>query len=78
MVAHLSDDELEKMKPGGHDPVKVISLPDALNPKGKPSVILARTVKGYGLGGTTREENNTSKKEIRKRGHNAFQRRIRH
>ncbi len=64
MVAHLSDDELEKMKPGGHDPVKVYSAyHDALNTKGKPSVILARTVKGYGLGGTTEGRNITHQKK---------------
>ena len=60
MVDYLSDDELEKMKPGGHDPEKVYSAyHDALNTKGKPSVILARTVKGYGLGGTTEGRNIT-------------------
>ena len=51
MVEHLSDKELEKMKLGGHDSMKVYSAyKEAVNFKGKPTVILARTIKGYGLG----------------------------
>ena len=51
LVSHLSDEELEAMKAGGHDPVKMYSAyNEAINHKGAPTVILARTVKGYGLG----------------------------
>lgn len=51
MVEHLSDKELENMKLGGHDALKVYSAyKEAQNFKGKPTVILARTIKGYGLG----------------------------
>ena len=51
LVGHLSDDELENMKAGGHDPIKMYSAyQEAINHKGSPTVILARTVKGYGLG----------------------------
>ena len=50
-VEHLSDEELEKMKLGGHDSLKVYSAyKEAVDFKGKPTVILARTIKGYGLG----------------------------
>ena len=51
MVAHISDEDLGKMRTGGHDPVKVFAAySEAVNTKGKPTVILARTIKGYGLG----------------------------
>ncbi len=51
MVKHLSDDQLKKMKLGGHDPVKVFNAyKAAVEHKGTPTVILARTIKGYGLG----------------------------
>ena len=51
MVEHISDEKLEKMKIGGHDPLKVYAAyNEAINHKGEPTVILARTIKGYGLG----------------------------
>jgi len=51
MVAHLSDDELWRMRLGGHDPEKVYAAYNAaVRHKGAPTVILARTIKGYGLG----------------------------
>jgi pyruvate dehydrogenase E1 component len=51
MVRHLSDDQLKKMKLGGHDPIKVYNAyKAAVEHKGSPTVILARTIKGYGLG----------------------------
>jgi len=51
MVAHLSDRELENLSRGGHDPQKVhAAYRAALDHRGAPSVILAKTVKGYGLG----------------------------
>jgi pyruvate dehydrogenase E1 component len=51
MVKHLSDDQLKKMSLGGHDPIKVYNAyKAAMEHKGAPTVILARTIKGYGLG----------------------------
>jgi len=51
LVKDLSDDQLAKLRLGGHDPQKVYAAYyHAFNHKGAPSVILARTVKGYGLG----------------------------
>jgi pyruvate dehydrogenase E1 component len=51
MVKHLSDDQLKKMTLGGHDPVKVYNAyKAAVEHRGAPTVILARTIKGYGLG----------------------------
>ncbi len=51
MVKHLSDDQLKKLRLGGHDPVKVYNAyKAAIEHKGQPTVVLARTIKGYGLG----------------------------
>ena len=51
MVKHLSDDQLKKMSVGGHDPIKVYNAYlAAMKHTGSPTVILARTIKGYGLG----------------------------
>ncbi|MCX6150980.1 MAG: pyruvate dehydrogenase (acetyl-transferring), homodimeric type [Ignavibacteriales bacterium] len=51
MVKHLSDEQIAKMKRGGHDPEKVYTaFQAAVEHKGQPTVILARTIKGYGLG----------------------------
>jgi pyruvate dehydrogenase E1 component len=51
MVEHLSDEDLRKIRRGGHDPRKVFAAYEAaVNHKGAPTVILAKTIKGYGLG----------------------------
>lgn len=51
MVSHLSDEQLRKLRLGGHDPEKVYAAyKTAVEHKGSPTVILARTIKGYGLG----------------------------
>ncbi|AXR73330.1 MULTISPECIES: pyruvate dehydrogenase (acetyl-transferring), homodimeric type [Auritidibacter] len=51
LVADMSDDEIWGLKRGGHDYKKVYAAYDAaLKFKGKPTVILAHTIKGYGLG----------------------------
>ena len=51
LVEHLADEELERMTRGGHDPAKVFAAyRAAVDHKGSPTVILAKTVKGYGLG----------------------------
>ena len=51
LVEKYSDEQLEKMKRGGHDPEKVYAAyKAAVEHKGAPTVILAKTVKGYGLG----------------------------
>jgi len=51
MVKDYSDEQLEKLGRGGHDPLKVYNAYHAaVNHKGSPIVILAATVKGYGLG----------------------------
>src|SRR6187549_1677671 len=51
MVKHLSDDQLKRLRLGGHDPGKVFNAyKRATETKGQPTVILARTIKGYGMG----------------------------
>jgi pyruvate dehydrogenase E1 component len=51
MVKHLSDEQIRKLRLGGHDPAKVYAAyKAAVEHKGSPTVILARTIKGYGLG----------------------------
>src|SRR5699024_5543138 len=51
LVSHLSDDQIWNLKRGGHDYRKVYAaFKAAVEHKGQPTVILAKTVKGYGLG----------------------------
>jgi pyruvate dehydrogenase E1 component len=51
LVESYSDEQLQKMRRGGHDPEKVYAAyKAAVEFKGKPTVILAKTIKGYGLG----------------------------
>jgi len=51
MVKHMSDDQLKRLRLGGHDPVKVYNaFKLAVETKGQPTVVLARTIKGYGMG----------------------------
>ncbi|MEM9588839.1 MAG: pyruvate dehydrogenase (acetyl-transferring), homodimeric type, partial [Planctomycetota bacterium] len=52
LVKHLSDEKIEKLKRGGHDPEKVYAAYHKATTlkNGKPTVILAKTIKGYGLG----------------------------
>jgi pyruvate dehydrogenase E1 component len=51
MVKHLSDEQLKKLTLGGHDPNKVYNAyKRAIETKNAPTVILARTIKGYGVG----------------------------
>src|SRR5262249_48301458 len=51
MVSHFSDEQLKKLTLGGHDPAKVYAAyKAAVEHTGQPTVILARTIKGYGIG----------------------------
>jgi len=52
LVKHISDDKLARLRRGGHDPEKVFAAYQAaLECQGRPTVILAKTIKGYGLSG---------------------------
>ena len=51
MVEHYSDEQLQKMRRGGHDPAKVYAAyQQAIAHQSAPTVILAKTIKGYGMG----------------------------
>ncbi len=51
LVAHLSDDDIDRLRRGGHDPVKIhAAYATAAAHRGRPTVILAQTKKGYGMG----------------------------
>ena len=51
LVEHLTDDDIWELRRGGHDPEKVYAAFHAANEhKGEPTVLLVKTVKGYGMG----------------------------
>ena len=60
LVEHLSDDDIMRLNRGGHDPFKVFAAYHAAaHHQGEPTVILAKTVKGYGMGDAGESENTT-------------------
>ena len=60
IVEDMSDDEIYRLNRGGHDPYKVYAAyTAATSHKGQPTVILAKTVKGYGLGPAGEAQNIT-------------------
>jgi pyruvate dehydrogenase E1 component len=60
LVANLTDQDIWELNRGGHDPIKVFTAYQAaVNHQGQPTVILAKTVKGYGMG-ESGEAQNTS------------------
>lgn len=72
MVNHLTDDQLRKLLRGGHDSRKVYAAyKAAVEHKGQPTVILAKTIKGYGLGeagegrNITHQQKKLNEKELR-------------
>jgi len=51
LTAHLSDDDIDRLRRGGHDPLKIhAAYHAAVRHRGQPTVILAKTKKGYGMG----------------------------
>jgi pyruvate dehydrogenase E1 component len=72
LVNHLSDEQIHKLLRGGHDTKKVFAAYQAaMEHKGQPTVILAKTVKGYGLGeagegrNITHNQKKMNEKELR-------------
>ncbi len=64
MVRNYSDEKLQKLSRGGHDPEKVYAAyKAAVECKGRPTVILAKTIKGYGLGEAGEGRNITHQKK---------------
>ncbi len=61
IVSHLSNVELQSLRRGGHDPLKVYTAyKSAIDHKGQPTVILAKTVKGYEIPGDGGEGRNST------------------
>ena len=60
MVENLTDEDIYRLNRGGHDPFKVYAAYHAAtHHKGEPTVILAKTIKGYGMGDAGESENDT-------------------
>ncbi len=60
LVADMSDDDIWRLNRGGHDPFKMYAAYAAASKhKGQPTVILAKTVKGYGMGDAGEAQNPT-------------------
>ncbi len=60
LVENMSDDEIWRLNRGGHDPQKVYAAyAEAVAHKGSPTVILAKTIKGYGMGAAGEGQNIT-------------------
>jgi pyruvate dehydrogenase E1 component len=60
LVEHLSDEEIYRLRRGGHDPEKIhAALAAAVRHRGAPTVILCKTVKGYGMGAAGEGQNTT-------------------
>ncbi|MEZ5442557.1 MAG: pyruvate dehydrogenase (acetyl-transferring), homodimeric type [Lysobacterales bacterium] len=60
LVANMSDEDIWRLNRGGHDPHKVYAAyAAAMKHTGQPTVILAKTVKGYGMGGAGESQNTT-------------------
>lgn len=60
LVKDLSDEDLMYLNRGGHDPFKVYAAyAEAVEHKGQPTVVLAQTVKGYGMGVSAEAQNET-------------------
>ncbi len=60
LVEHLSDADIMALNRGGHDPYKVYAAyAQAIKPNGKPTVILAKTIKGYAFGVAAEAQNAT-------------------
>jgi len=78
LVEDYTDEQLEKLRRGGHDPVKVYNAyKRAVEHRGAPTVILAKTVKGYGLGEAGEGRNIThQQKKLNEREMEYFRRRF--
>jgi pyruvate dehydrogenase E1 component len=74
MVADMSDEDIWRLNRGGHDPHKVYAAyADAVEHKDRPTVILAKTVKGYGMGEAGEGQNIThSQKKMGEHALKAF------
>jgi len=64
LVSHLSDEQIAGLRRGGHDKIKIYNgLRKATSVEGKPSVVLMKTIKGFGLGASGAGQNSTHQKK---------------
>jgi pyruvate dehydrogenase E1 component len=77
LVKDMTDDQLGELHRGGHDPAKIYNAyKRAMEHKGGPTVILAKTVKGYGLGSAQARNATHSEKKLTDDGLVAFVKRF--
>jgi pyruvate dehydrogenase E1 component len=77
LVEHLSDEQVGKLRRGGHDPLKVYNAyRAAVEPKGQPTLILAKTVKGYGVPEIEARNPTHQQKELNDRSVQLFRQRF--
>jgi len=78
LVEHMSDEQLAKLPFGGHDPEKIYAAyASAVKHEGAPTVVIARTVKGYGLGDAGEGKNFThSQKKLNEKQLRSFRSRF--
>ncbi|MGB5672637.1 MAG: pyruvate dehydrogenase (acetyl-transferring), homodimeric type [Sedimenticolaceae bacterium] len=78
LVANMSDEDIWRLNRGGHDPLKVhAAYAAAMRHTGQPTVILAKTVKGYGMGEAGEGQNVThSQKKMGEESLRAFRERF--
>ncbi|MES2661683.1 MAG: pyruvate dehydrogenase (acetyl-transferring), homodimeric type [Pseudomonadota bacterium] len=77
LVGDYSDEAIEQLNRGGHDPFKVYAAyHKAFHHKGQPTVILAKTIKGYGTGTTEAQNKTHSLKKLDMESLRAFRNRF--
>jgi pyruvate dehydrogenase complex dehydrogenase (E1) component len=79
LVEHMSDDEIWELRRGGHEPQKVYAAFHAANEhKGQPTVLLVKTVKGYGMGKAGEARTPCTRPRSCRRGHQVHPRPLQH
>ena len=77
LVEHLTDDQIGRLRRGGHDPIKVYNAyKAAVEHTGQPTVILAKTVKGYGVAEIEARNPTHQQKELNDRAVQLFRQRF--
>src|SRR6266403_2178036 len=77
LVEHLSDEQVGKLRRGGHDPQKIFNAyRAAVEHKGQPTLILAKTVKGYGVAEIEARNPTHQQKELNDRSVQLFRQRF--
>ena len=78
LVEDMTDEEIGKLRRGGHDPTKVYNAyKAAVEYKGGPTVVLAKTVKGYGMGDAGKPATSRTAEGTQREGHGVLPRPLR-